>query len=264
MPVAGILLIAVILAALPADDSPVTDVSVCLPEVRLEISPAPVSICLNRFNPLTPDSCVEVTIGGDELSGVSLHFTRTDTTGWRYSGSTSPENDEQRSLLRIEITGDEQGDLLRAIVYPDNRDTFSTPIDISAVENDRPVLPDTLSQFNLHYKRNARLCRQPQPREIVENRVYIYPPNYRRDPDFNCAERAMFHSGMSVRMPTSGSLEHRAQLYIYWHIQKLAPLKFDEPEELVKGETIRNRFARPKKSKPEKEKKPFLRFKPLY
>jgi hypothetical protein len=261
MSVPGILFLSAVLMTTQSPAAPEPDQTNCVPEVRLQLSPAPVSICLNRFNPLTPDSCVEVTIGGDELSGVSLHFTRTDTTGWRYSGSTSPDSDKQSSLLRIEITGDEQGDLLRAIVYPDNR---NTPINIAAIENDRPALPDTLSQFNLHYERHARRCRQPQPREIVETRVYIYPPNYRRDPDFNCAERAMFHSGMSVRMPTSASLENRAQLYIYWHVQKLAPLKFDEPKELVKGEAIRNRFARPKKSKPEKEKKHFLRFKPLY
>ncbi|MBN1756930.1 MAG: hypothetical protein JW863_01345 [Chitinispirillaceae bacterium] len=225
----------------------------CSPEIVLDFSPAPWSVCLNRFDPVEADSCVDLLIEIPQLSGISLHFVRTDTTGWRYSGIIDTDSSGTPIDLRIDLAKTPEGDLLHAVFHPEITKNMTVSTNMLVHQNDRPARPDTIPSFTMHLRRTTRLC-HPPVRYIVENRIFTYPPGYRRDPVYNCAERSMFHSGMSVRMPTAGSLEKRAQEYLYWHCMTLSPLTFENPEELVKNEALKNRFTRKKRIR--KEKKP--------
>ena len=255
-------LLAAAVSASPDEMVPAVATDTCFSEVLIHISSDPVRICLNLLD-TGPDSCIDVIIGGNVLSGVSLHFTRTDTTGWHYAGIIQPDSVVSPPDLRMEIITGNDGTLQRASFYTERHDTLGKRIPGMSIDSDRPVLPDTLPTASLHLRRTVHSCRPIEQPAVVVYRKYTYPPNYRRDPVYNYPERSMFHSGKSVRMPTAGSLENRAQQYIYFHCSTLAPLRFDDPEELEKNEAFRNRLKKSRPVKKKKKKKPFLRFRPL-
>ena len=235
----------------------------CYPEVKIHTVPVPVNICLNSMN-AENDSCVAVSIDGRELFGVTLHFTRSFIGIWSYTDMEISDSSGISPRIRIELVNDPEGILTHAYVFPEDAgDSLRLLTDVH-IENDRSVVPDAKMTVNLGISRTAYYCQPEKPHEVVGQYMYNFPLGHRRDPVLNHPELSMFHCGKSVRMPTSQSLENRAQLYLYWHCQKLAELEFDDPDEIERTLSAINRMSRKKEQKiKKKKKKPLITFKSL-
>lgn len=235
----------------------------CYPEICIQMSPLPMNICLNGMSP-EGDSCVTVSIDGSRIFGAIFHFSRSADGKWSYSGMNIFDSIGKPSEIHVEVSQDSGGNLKRVHIIPGRRgDSLQLSARIRIV-NDRPADTATDSDIGIIISQTVFDCRQNKPRLVIEERKYTYPPGYRRDPVLNYPELSMFHYGISVRMPTARSLEHRAQLYLYWHCRVLAELEYDDPEEMERKEAAVNRL-KDKKEKPpaKKKKKPLISFRPL-
>ncbi len=234
----------------------------CLPEVRIQIPPRPMSICLNQMRP-GKDSCVEVIINGDGYFNAYIHFFYMDGREWNYSGMTRFDSNKPLPDFRIELTHGPKGNLARASFVTNNHIDTVTPLPhLHNSVNDLPLQPDTCHAAVLNVLRRAYVCR-PEYRVLVEERVYTYPPGFRRDPVLNYPELSIFHYGMSVYIPTAYSLENRAQLSIYWHILKLPELEYDDPYKIKNAAAANHQKGKQRKPRMNKRKASVIFFRPL-
>ncbi|MBN1309192.1 MAG: hypothetical protein JXA18_14810 [Chitinispirillaceae bacterium] len=255
----------------PSGDSSVTDAEsgadyYCIPEILIVSRPERWKLCLNRMAP-DDDSCVEVTISGQAAGGAVIHFQYTEDGKWHYAGMQSVESADRTAPVKVYLTNDPAGDLLRVSIFPAAGSDTTPLLSAPRVRNDRPDTADTASPSNLTVRRMVHNCNRVEYKVVIEERVYTYPPGFRRDPVLNYPELSMFHYGGSVRMPTANSLQEWADLYSFYHMSNPDELTFDDPEEIIKAEAWLTRYSRRKpvgRDRPKKRRRPpMIRFRPL-
>jgi|GEM_PF-6693575 len=226
---------------------------------------------LGRMEP-PQDSCADVSVEFPQPTHtVSIKFHFGSARIWKYDGIESdqaPDDTAKTLRLRVECTYEDSTNLRNASIFNmSSIDSASRQLPISAPKEIAEI-SDTLSSPDFSIRRSVYPCNDYRFKEVVEMRVFTYPPGYgHRGQRLNYPDIAMFHYGKSVRMPTARSLQKRADAIIVYKTSATEPLVYDDPDEIYAQEAAINRLRRlpnpAKQRKPENRRPPAIRFRPI-
>ncbi|MDO5575711.1 MAG: hypothetical protein Q4F84_01415 [Fibrobacter sp.] len=221
----------------------------CSPVVEIYRAGFGSRVCFNEITQ-AKDSCVDLSINFDDI-GLVVKFHRTRLNSWQYVGIDS-KNDNFTGVMKVDVTFNADGSFNGAIltVVPP-KDSMATNMPLVQVQGDRVSNRPQLAAVDYSISESHYLCTNTV--RFITDRKFTFPPGYmRRDQRLNHAELSMFHSGKSVRMPTSASVRERGILIFEYKVLNPGKLTYDNPDEIEKKEAWKNKFKKREKKKKEK------------